>query len=274
MSFSTTYKKLFEVQLFHNYFLNDGATTFSSMTDADQKKQLKLFDLTDIIDIIPTQETSSKMAGHKIVFKIHESGLSAYCKIANGTTNTPFISLPDDLDLNFVLKIKDSLFGNYTKLSSGGTGIFYFGNSKPSTEGASFKYIAKSNQNILVTDDYKLSSAGSTALLANLKGSIGIGVFGIVQLSMKGDTVGLSILTSQGKLKTQMPTFKIQLDNRASFWRYKNASDDTEIFTTASPNPLTKFGFVEVIHAGEKYPNPNAGHLIPDNNNFFSDIYI
>ena len=39
-------------------------------------------------------------------------------------------------------------------------------------------------------------------------------------------------------------------------------------------NPLTKYGFIEVTHAGNKFPNPSANHLIPDNNNFFSEIYI
>ncbi len=274
MSFTATYKQLFEVQLFHNYFLNDGTSTFSLMNDSDKKKQLKLYDSHGLFDIIPTQDSILKMAGHKIFFKIHKSGFSAYCKITDGTANTPFIVLPDDLKLKFVLKTKDNLFGNYTDLKASGSNVFYFGNTKPSTEGASFEYIAKSNQNKLVTDAHQISTTGSTAMIDNLKGSNSIGVFGIVQLNMIGDTADLSILTAQGKLKNQLPTFKIHFNNRESFWRYKNASDDTEIFTTATTNPLTKFGFVEVTHNGDKFPNPNANHLIPDNNNFFSEIYI
>ena len=145
---------------------------------------------------------------------------------------------------------------------------------KPSTEGGGFKYIAKSSQNKLVTDTYKISTIGSVAQIQELKGSNKIGVFGIIEIKMVGDTAGLSILTATGKLKNQLPVFKIHFNNRETFWRYKNASDETEIFTTASPKPLTKYGFIEVTHAGDKFPNPNASHLIPDNNNFFSEIYI
>ncbi|MEW4922912.1 hypothetical protein [Algibacter sp. 2305UL17-15] len=274
MAFSTTYKQLFEIELLHDYFLNDGTSVFSTLNDVDKKKRLKLIDISEFIDVIPSQESIEKMAGHKIVLKKHKSGLSAYCKLENGTQNTPFIPLPSDLELTIVIKIKDAFFENYTELTLGGTNIFFFGNIKPSTEGASFEYIAKSNQNTQVTNAYKLSTAGTIAILEKLKGSNKIGVFGIIQLTMIGDTTDLSILTTQGKLKSQLPTFKIHFKNRATFWRYKRISDDSEIFTTASVNPLTKNGFIEVTHAGDKFPNPSANHLIPDNNNFFSEIYI
>jgi len=274
MSFDTTYKQLFEIQLLHNYFLNDGINIFLSMNDTDQKQQLKLYDISEFIEITPSQDTLEKMAGHRIVFKQHKSGFSAYCKIANNTQSTPFVKLPDNLSLKFVIKLKDAFFSNYTKLTAEGAGIFFFGNTKPSTEGVGFEYIAKSSQNKLITDTYKLSSIGSKAILEDLKGRNRIGVFGIAQFKMIGDTTNLSILTVGGNLKSQLPVFKIHFDNRATFWRYKRSIDDSEIFITAFPNPLTKYGFIEVTHNGDKFPNPNANHLIPDNNNFFSEIYI
>lgn len=274
MAFNTTYKPLFEIELLHDYFLNDGTVAFSTLSDTDKKKRLKLLDISAFIEVIPSQDTTDKMAGHKIVFKTHKTGLSAYCKLKASAQNTSFIPLPSDVALTFIMKVTDSFFENYTQLTTGGPNIFYFGNTKPTTEGGGFQYIAKSSDSTQVTDAYQLSAAGTTALLETLKGSNKIGVFGIIQLTMTGDTGDLSILTTQGDLKSQLPTFKIHFKNRETFWRYKRASDDSEIFTTATPNPLTKYGFVEVLHAGDTFPNPSANHLIPDNNNFFSEIYI
>ena len=274
MAFNTTYKQLFEIELLHDYFLNDGTTVFSTLSDADKKKRLKLINISEFINVLPSQETIEKMAGHKMVFKKHKSGLSAYCKLANASLSAPFIPLPSDLELTFIMKIADSFFENYTQLTTGSPNIFFFGNTKPNTEDASFEYIAKSTENKQVTDAYQLSEAGTTTILEKLKGSNKVGVFGIIKLTMTGDTSDLSVLTTQGDLRSQLPTFKIHFKNRETFWRYKRVSDDSEIFTTASANPLTKYGFIEVTHAGDTFPNPSANHLIPDNNNFFSEIYI
>ncbi|MFD1614246.1 hypothetical protein [Gelatiniphilus marinus] len=274
MAFCTTYKQLFEIELLHDYFLNDGTTVFSTLSDTDKKERLKLIDISEFIDVIPSQDTIEKMAGHKIVLKKYKTGLSAYCKLENPAQNTPFIPLPSDLELTFIMKLSDPFFENYTELAIGSTNIFFFGNTKPSTEGSGFEYIAKSTDNTQVTDAYQLSAAGTTALLEKLKDQNKIGVFGIIELTMTGDNSDLSILTTLGDLRSQLPTFKIHFKNRETFWRYKRVSDDSEIFTTATANPLTKYGFIEVIHAGDKFPNPSANHLIPDNNNFFSEIYI
>jgi len=274
MAFNTTYKQLFEVKLLHNYFLNDGTVAFSSMNPVDQQKRLKPYDILEFVTIVPTRDTIEKMRGYNILFKTQKSGFSTYTKLEEGTQNTPFIVLPDDLNLKFILKLKDSFFGNYTNLAPGGTEIFYFGNSKPSTEGNSFKYIPKNTDNELITDEYKLSTNGSKAIMETLTGQQCINVFAVIELKMIGDDNSLNILTVSGDLRNQLPIFKIHFNNRQTFWRYKRVSDDTEIFTTAATNPLTKFGFIEVEHNGDKFPNPNANQIITDNNNFFSDIYI
>ena len=274
MSFKTTYKQLTDVQVLHNYFLNDGETAFATMNTEQQGKQLEFYNISEFIEIIPSQQTMTVMAGHKLVFKKHRSGFLIYCKVTNNSLNTPFIALPNTLLLTFILKTKDSYFSNYTDFTEGVTDLFYFGNVKPNTEGNSFEYIAKSNQNKLVTDAYKLSSPGATAVLEQLDSQNRRAAFGVVQLHMSGDTANLSLLTNQGKLKNTIPIFKIHFNNRSTFWRYKRSTDDTEIFTTAQVQPLTKNGFVEVTHAGDTFPNPNANQLIPDNNNFFSEIYI
>lgn len=274
MEFSITYKPLFEVEILHSYFLNDGNSDFLSMNVVNQKRRLKLLDISEFINVIPSQETIKKMTGHHLVFKKSKSGFTVYSKMADGTTNAPFINLADDLSLKFILKLKDPFFANYTNLVLSGKNTFFFGNKKPSTEGASFKYIPKKNENTLISNAYQLSDIGSKAVLEDLEGQNKIGVFGMVTLKMIGDTSDLSILTTQGKIRIQPHIFKIHFDNRQTFWRYIKASDGAELFTTASPNPLTKYGFIEILHNGNKFPNPSANHLIPETNNFFSEIYI
>ena len=274
MSFRITYQALFEVNILHNYFLNDGVTKFSNMTAVEQKQRLKLNDVSHWIDICPSPKTLKIMTDHHLKFKKTKTGFAVYAKIAENITNTPFIEVSDDVDLTFILKTSDRIFGNYTNLTMGETGLFYFGNAKPSTVVAGFKYIPKNNAATLISNAYQLLENGSKSVMGDLQGVNKIGIFGVIQLRMIGDSADLSILTAQGKLRVQPQIFKIHFDNRATFWRYKKASDDTEMFTTTSEKPLTKYGFIEIMHNGDKFPNPTANHLIQDTNTFFSEIYI
>lgn len=274
MSFNTIYKPLTEVVLLHNYLLNDGDLIFSMMNSKDQKKQLIFYDLSEFIEITPNQKTLDRMAGHKLVFKKHKSGFVIYCKVNINSQKTPFINIPDTLKLTFTIKLNDTIFRNYTDLTGGLKDLFYFGNVKPDTEGINYEHIAKNNQNKLVTDDYILSPLGKAEILKMIDDDGLSNVFGVIQLFMKGDNTNLSLLTNQGKLKNTIPVFKIQFKNKFTFWRYKKSEDDSEIFTTVNEQPLTKNGFIEVIHNGDLYPNPNANHLVMENNKIFSEIYI
>lgn len=274
MEFKITYTSLFDVEILHDYFLNEGEADFSTMDALKQKKRLRLYDMSSFITVTPSQETLKKLKGHHLVFKTHKSGFRVYAKIAEGTTNVPFVRLRDDLNLTFVLKLNDALFGNYTDLTLGSQHLFFFGNTKPATEGASFKYIPKSNENTRVSEAFRLSEDGSKAICESLEGQNKIGVFGVVSLTMIADTAELNLLTVQGKLRVQPQVFKLQFQNRQTYWRYLKMQDSTEIFTTPSTKPLTKYGFIEIVHEGETYPNPNANQLNSETNTYFSELYI
>ena len=274
MSFSITYQSLVEVDILHNYFLDDGSMEFSSMSGDEQKNRLKRYEVATFIDIIPSQDTFTQLNNHHLVFKKTKTGFTVYSKIADGSTNTPFVELANDLKLTFLLKLSDRLFGNYTNLDLSAPGMFYFTNTKPATAGTGFKYISKSNEATLITNAHQISVDTIKNIYDGLKGQEKLGLFGLINLGMIGDSGDLNILTTHGKLRVQPQIFNIHFDNRETFWRYKNASDDSEVFTTNSANPLTKHGFIEIDHNGDKFPNPTANQIKRETNNFFSEIYI
>ncbi len=274
MGFKITYTTLFEVQLLHNYFLNDGGTTFASMDPAEQETQLGLYDISEFIDIIPSVDTATIMNGHKIVAKTTKSGLAVYCKVSEEDEDEPFITLEDELQLTFILKLKDSIFSNYTELDFSQVGPFYFGNVRPDTEPNTLGLITLENQNTLIDDDFRLSEDGADNLLASLTDFEARGLFGVIQLSMIGDTADVSILENDGSFQNDHKVYKVHFDNRKTLWRYISSSDNSTVFTTAATQPLTKYGYVEILDGTDSYPNPSASSIIIDNSDIFSEVYI
>lgn len=143
MSYSSTYGLLFEVTLLHNYFLNNGEKTFASMPPADQEKMLQQFNTDAFSTITPTLETNSVLKNYKMVFKKTKTGFSIYIKVKEANAFDPFIEVPVDLNLNFLIKINDYQFENYTNLDFAPTQVYLFSNVKPLTEPVSFKYLPK-----------------------------------------------------------------------------------------------------------------------------------
>ena len=273
MSFHITYKPLFEVKILHNYFLNLGTKEFNALNDKEKEVVLKDYNVSNFLEIVASRGTIKILNGHKLILKKHPRGFIIYCRVTDPDSNVPFTDLPINLSLSFLMRIKDPYFSNYTNISLKGKPLFYFGNSKPDSEGNNFELIAKKDESKLVSANYSLTADGIKNLKTELNEQSLNHLLGVIQLKIIGDSNDLSLL-HQGKIKNPPQILRINFDNRKSKWRFKRSKDGSEIFTTTQANPLTKHGFIEITHDGEKFPNPDARHLIPDTNDFFSEIYI
>jgi hypothetical protein len=280
MSFAFTYELLFEVTLFHNYFLNSGEDTYAGMSIADKEKMLRKFDSSSFATIVPTVATKTRLKNYKMVFKPSKTGFRVYIKVKEADETDPFISIPADLKLDFRISINDYQFENYSDLDFVLNQMFLFSNVKPLKEPITFKYIPKNNENILISNDFLVSEETTALFLSEIHTQERQDVFGIISLTMKGDNNPGNIVNNSGKILS--PHFKIHFDNRKTLWKYINKKTKTEI-KTDTVKPLTYSGFVEIDPltdftpeqpAATHYPNPSVKSITKTDGDYYSEIFI
>ncbi len=291
MSFSIKYSELFSVKIFHRYFLDKGTEEFRLMNENDRLRQLRNYNTSTFIKILPVDETTGILNGHSMVFKETNSGFSVWVKLADNNDNTPLIDIEDDLNLTFTIQIKDSLFYNYTDLKlENSEKLYCLSNRKPDTEPADFSLIDEAAGTFFFDERFVLSEDGQKNELLLLPVSRKTGLLGIVKIFMKGDKSALNITDTQRKIITPAKHFEIILKNRNTFWRYlynsdrqvtaaddvKHENGNLKVLVTKNALPLTQTGFVSVELNGTELPNPGVNLIKPDkaDNKIFSEIYM
>jgi hypothetical protein len=291
MSFSIQYKPLFKVDLLHLYFLNNGLKTFFTMNATEAAKQLDGYALNSFLSIAPTLETQEKLNGYSLVFRNLNSGFTIWTKVSNTDNAIPFIPLPDDLSLTFLIKINDPAFYNYTNLKLDNQGkINYFSNRRLATEAPAFPLINKSGDHFNINETFALTPESAASELTNLSPGEKTNLLGLIRLHMKADVPALSIIDSNGKISNPPKNFELVFANRKTFWRYifrkdpkvKNNDDvkmegaDPNVLISKSEQPLTQKGFISVELGGKDLPNPDSKLIKPDslNSKYYSEIYM
>lgn len=271
MSFTTTYKILFGMNLYHNYFLDDGSVAFD--TNATLKEaQLNKYNFEDFCEIIPSEETREIFKGNKLVFKSIPSGFVIYTKAEetapNSGTFKPFVSLPQTTVFNFLIYVKDSLFENYSTVNSKPLIPYYFSNKKPASEGVSFKYIDLETTTLPI-EGFKINQASYDSISDILSEKERIGLFGIISLEMAGDNTipfdgnARNILNASGTIPAIPKTFKLQLKNRSTIWNYRDASSSTLLHSTDPTElPLAKNGIIGYAFDGQERPSAFPSRII------------
>ncbi|GAB4107768.1 hypothetical protein GCM10028791_02150 [Echinicola sediminis] len=281
---SSIYKPLIKLSIHHNYFLNDGEETFFDMTDKDKNRQLELFDFGSFIRIKPTQETSRLISGSKMVFKHYKDHLLIALKVSEDDHREPYIALSNDDALVFAITILDPFFGNYTKLGATGTALMYFTNKSPDLPApVTFEAIHRNSEAKTVNENFLFIDENKLALLEQ-NGFAGTAPDGLIKLHLKGDNAAMSIIQNNGKLKNNLPHFKIHFENQKTIWKYINNKAGFEV-ETKQEKPLTHFGFIQLEPPSDfksppadldkyKFPNPNAGQVKKIGNKLYSEIFI
>lgn len=291
MSFSIQYKPLFKVDVLHLFFLNNGLKTYFSMNAAETAKQLDSYDLNSFINITPTAETQEKLKGYNLVFKNLNTGFAVWTKVSNDDNAFPFIPIPNDLSLTFLVKITDSVFYNYTDLNLNNLGkTTYFSNRRLSTEAPAFPLINKSGDHFNINGTFALTPESAAAEQKNLSSSEKMNLFGLIRLYMKADNPVLNIINPDGKIAEPFKTFELVFNNRKTIWRYifrkdpkvknndgvKMEGTDPNVLISKSEQPLTQKGFISLGLGGKDLPNPDTKLIKPDalNTKYYSEIYM
>jgi hypothetical protein len=285
------------------FFLSKGINQFLLMDDVDKVKQLKTYNLLDFFELQPTKQTFQKLNGHHLIFKQTSNGFVVFAKVMDDNDRVPFISCGDNLSLTFLLKLRDSLYYNYTNLDlENAVKIYYFSNRKLSTEANTFPLINLIGENNFIDESFVLTDTSQTEELLNLFLAEKDKLFGLVRIFIKADDPAHDILveeeftdennvtTTQRAITNPAKSFEILLDNRKTTWRYifnsnQEVSDlddveieasDSKVLVSKDEQPLTSKGFVSIKHGITELPNPGINMIKPDelSNNIFSEIYM
>lgn len=271
MSFTTTYKRLFTVNLYHHYFLDDGNIAFDNNQNL-KEEQLSKYNFEDFCSIVPSEETEKLLKGQKLVFKTTTNGFNLYAKAEETAPNSgiyrPFITFPQSTVLNFLVYVKDSLFENYSTVNPKPAIPYYFSNKKPVSEGVSFNYIDLETTTLPI-ENFTINQTSYDEIGNALSVKEKIGLFGIISLEMAGDNTipfdgnARNILNANRTIPANPKIFKLQIKNRSTIWHYRNASDSTLLHTT-DPNelPLAKNGIIGYTFNGKEQPSAFPSRLI------------
>jgi len=249
MSFNHTYRQLCTVNIYHQYFLNDGLERFDNVLLPNLKtEQLDKYDFKSFIRIIPSNRTKDILSGQKIVMKQNSSGFVLWIQAEDtGTSGVykPTIDLAQLTELDFLLYITDPLFENYSTVTNIPEIPFYFSNKKPATELGAFEEInIETDIPQTPVEDYNITAFTYESISKRFNNKELDGVFGIVSLSVLADTASNSLLDVSGLTQASLPIFKVQFRNRETFWSYLDANDGSLIHKSPTLLPLVKNGIV------------------------------
>ncbi|WP_430931716.1 hypothetical protein [Saccharicrinis sp. 156] len=261
------------------------------MNQEDKDKQFAEYDISNTLTFVTTSESQQKISGHNLVFRATDFGFTVWSQVTPTDITEPFIELDDELELTFLIKLKDSLFFSYTELALENAGnLFFFSNQVPDSEPVSYPLIGRTGDNVAVDDGFVLSDTGATNELERLTVAEKENLFGIIRIVMKGDETAWNVTDATGHIPDPYQSFEILFENRKTTWRYIFDTDQTvtglddletengnsQILVTKTDQPLTEKGFVSIELGGVELPNPDYRLIKPDSTNdkIYSEIYM
>lgn len=258
MSNTINYKPLFNLNVFHNYFLDNGTTAF------DDKKLPEVFsghNVKNYLHLTPSLATEKLLSQNKLLFKATTSG--ATCLVAVNEENNPKRDL-SGVFVDFLMYTTDPLFGKYTEGIDNLKDVYYFSNHSS---------LVASKINVLVDDpialsNYKVTNAiAYETLMATVTPEEQRGLFGIVSIKLED-------LLSGNIVPTDETEFKILLANRKTIWVYVD-KDKVEQHR-AGTQPFVKKGKISITNGSIAYrmATPSDQMIFPEGNPIETKIYI
>ena len=126
----SVYRKLLEVEIRHDYFLLPGPV----------EKYPASYDISKVIDIMPSDQTSKIMRDHKMVWKATATGIIIFIQaelISTAIGYATIVDIDPGISLSFYWSLKDLRFVNFTnnRLIEETKKIYYFSNRTASQAG-------------------------------------------------------------------------------------------------------------------------------------------
>ena len=129
------YKTLFNINIYHSYFLDEGERTFfefnggnngiTPLTDKEKQSLEEQYNINDFLSIQPTKETKKSLKNHRLLLRNHKKGVRVLSETLTETAEegnqevtrySPILRLPNSLVLTFYLKVHHAYFENFSKV--------------------------------------------------------------------------------------------------------------------------------------------------------------
>lgn len=284
MGFNKVYRSLFSVEILHHYFLDEGEDIYDAGLDADKMEtNLAAYNLSNFMDVVPTKKTVTTLRNLRSRFIQTKDGFQV---VTASDGNEPFIPFSSDLRFDFVAKITDQYFENYTDITIADRSVpFYLSNQAPtaSTEdtAATVLFCPLSDFETTLTNSGPIAPMVEMDIdLDDVDGRELVGAFAIISIHLTGDVGEITLTNGGDEFNGTLPEVNWILDNRSTTWKYHKSSDSTEVHSTGVEKPLTKHGYITVNDGSIDYPNPSArmiynGEFVgEDVNKKYSRIFI
>jgi hypothetical protein len=106
---ATNYRRLFDVRVFHHYWLDEGSSLFDQLTSDQQSSRLLTYDMRMFFTLAPTPATQTALRSYGCFFR--ETALGGLAAAPDGAT------LPDDQVFEFTLAVNNGQLFDYTSLT-------------------------------------------------------------------------------------------------------------------------------------------------------------
>ena len=293
MATTKQYKTLFKLELLHHYFLNEGNRVYGNPAPPVWEQRLannrRQYNLSDFFSITPTLKTQQVLKNQKATFRMQNDGIIVGIQVVTldpipdpEPLREPFIAVDDNFIMDFVIKVTDSYFENYTDTIWNKDKLVMISNQAPDPADTGDNHDWEVPVEFSLLSDYESNVPGTfmdVDLLQDIDKTELVGAFGLIRMHLRGDSgeVNLVNTATPALLTPPDPMPIIAFQNRETLWRYKSNTDGSIIWEPSNTNdtrPLTKNGYINVppdVTVPERYPNPDARLIIKEGAHYYSE---
>ncbi len=286
MGFNKVYRSLFNVEILHHYFLDEGEWSYgfspADVVETAAEKEAKealdenllKFRLSNFMDVQPTKRTHQILRNFRSKFIRSNTGIQV---VTASDGNNPFIPFSSDLTFDFIIRITDPFFENYTNITIDRSEPLFLSNQTPLS---STKETAVPVRFCPLSEFATDLTNGTVPTLPMVKMNIDIddiesrellGAFAILRIHLVGegneinltdiDKVGAAVDPNPNgatEFNGTLPEINLMFENRSTTWKYHRSKDSVQVHSSVGELPLTKHGYVSVSDGTNEYPNPSV----------------
>jgi hypothetical protein len=268
-----SYVQLFQLKFTHHYFLDEGEEVYGvDMTSEQEALNLRLYNISDFLSIVPTSKTEKTLKNWRSRMVMSQDGFSILTKASPDNASEPFIAFDDNMFFDFIIRIKDKYFENYTDIEIDRSKFVYISNTAPTAANVSSE-TATSIQQIAISDFGNAYTDMDIELNDDISSNELIGAFGIIRINLIGDGGEINLSNGAGEFAASTPEPELVFTNRQTKWRFIDANDGSVLKTT-DLIPLTKNGYIAVKKGSLEFPNPKPDLVILDSGDYYSEVFI
>lgn len=288
MGFNKVYRPLFDVKLLHHYFLDEGEAVYGSTLDPENmEKNLAQYKLSNFMSVQPTENTINTLKNLRSRFVQSGYGFQV---VTSTEGDEPFIPFSDTLTFDFILKITDQYFENYTNITINRSAPLFLTNltPPPPLEVEEGKEETAVSVNFCLLSQFETSltngSPEPTLPMENIEVDLDdidsrelFGAFAIIRIHLNGEAGEITLTDvdnsgNENEFNETLPEVTLMFKNRSTTWKYHRSKDSVIVHATDDELPLTKHGYIPVEDVDEKrYPNPSVSMIYKGENNVYLD---